>query len=589
MVGRALTSPVLQAEERIMTAKQLEEFAEDPFLVIDRGWLKCRSKAGGLVVFRPNWVQRFLLSIVRQGWKKRLNVRLLIVKSRQQGISTITMAILYCIAIVQRNVNILICADSATNSEYLFEMAGRFQDHVNRCLPISPTLESDNKKKMTWADEQGDTSMLVDNSRNKSLGITKTWQHIELSEISRFSRGEEIMGALIPAMPDLPGGRTTAFLESTAKGAGGIFYRMVQAARAGRGAFQLVFLPWFATEEYKHAVTRDFKRTREEEDFVERYKDDPWGPINNEQLQWRRDKIEEYLAIHDDQDVALGLFLENFPSNINEAFVVSGNMVLVGCGPIIEKRIEEIDPEFGQRGHLQVAAHGRVLFQKEEYGIVKIFRHPVPGEIYVIGADIGDGLTSGAWSTASVFHLRTREQVATVRCKYPPDVYEDVLFALGTYYNRGLVAPECNNMGAGVVSGLRHGRKHREPYENVFRTNQLTKLTFQRTLRWGWNTTTGTLPIMENDMADFVRSEIRHINDIVTLDEMLTYVRDPETGEHRPLSGNYSDAMIGAMIGVQLLETSPWEDQPDREGDAADYRDQGRAEAQNYAAGGSGY
>lgn len=579
----------LQADLEILTASERRDVQRDPFLLIDRGKLKVRSKAGKLVKFVPNSVQQRVLAEVRKCWERKSSrhVRLLIVKSRQQGLSTISTAILFCLAVTQPSLNFLICADSWTNSQHLFDMVGRYEHCVDQHVTVTPELTSDNQRKMTWDHPGGDTSILVDQSRNKSLGITKTFQHVLLSELSRFARGEEIMGALIPAIPTLPGEFTIAILESTAKGAGGIFYREVQACTHGEGPFKLMFFPWFATEEYTLPVPLDFKRTQEEEEFAARYENDPWGPITDGQLLWRRQKIAEYMAIHDDPDVAMGLFLENFPSNLKEAFIVSGDLVLAGCGSIVEERIENIPAGFGTRGFLQLAGRNRIIFQPEDKGIVRVYQQPIRGEEYVIGADIGDGLASGAWSTASVRSLRSRDQVATVRCKYPPDVFEDVLYALGLYYNYALLAPECNNMGAGVVSGLHKGRQHRQPYDNLFRTQLLASLTFQRTKRIGWNTTTATLPQMENDYADFIRQEVNHIRDKVTLDEVLTYVRDPESGDHKPLPGCFSDALIADMIAVQMLATSPTHLSGDQEEDVDGYGGGRRQEKQTFV--GSGY
>lgn len=561
--------------------------AEHPFILIHEGYLRIRTKAGTLVTFVPNRVQRHLLGIIIEGWLAGKDLRLIILKARQQGISTVVIAALYCIAVAYRNINGLIVADIFPNSQYLFEIAKRYQERINRFIVVSPTLDTDNQRQMAWVDEEGDTRLLIDHSRNKSLGITKTYQLVDLSEISRFIRAEDIISALIPAVPINSGFPTIWINESTARGAGGLFYREWKAAEEGRSNFLPIFYPWFATEDYTLPLFPGFTLTEEEAAYKARYAGDPWGPITDGQMLWRRTRLQEYTKMYNSPELAEAMFCENFPANPREAFVTSGDMVLAGCGTIVAELIEGLKGVEPIKGTVLSVGETAVAFQKEASGPCRIYEPPIRGEEYVIGADVGEGLPDGCWSTASVRKLRDHSQVATVRCKYPLHIFEDLLWALGRYYNYALLAPEVNNHGHAVVQGLLIGRRGRGPYDNLFRTEILAKLSFQKTNKWGWQTTPATLPIMEDDYAHFIRFEGDKIREVICLDEALTYVKDPESGEHGPLSGCYSDMMIADAIAVQLLQVGGV-DLPEKEGDQEDYRERDYRERDQVFTG-SGY
>lgn len=76
------------------------------------------------------------------------------------------------------------------------------------------------------------------------------------------------------------------------------------------------------------------------------------------------------------------------------------------------------------------------------YGALKVYKEPIPGVPYVIGADTsGDG---SDYFVAQVLNNVTGEQVAVLRAQYDEDEFARQAYCLGKYYNDALLGVEVN-------------------------------------------------------------------------------------------------------------------------------------------------
>jgi hypothetical protein len=142
-----------------------------------------------------------------------------------------------------------------------------------------------------------------------------------------------------------------------------------------------------------------------------------------------------------------------------------------------------------------------------------------------IGADVGMGLRSGVKgrpsdpSVAQVLDSQLR-QVAVWRGTVHPDVFADILVALGYHYNEALLVPERNNHGLVTCVELRD-----QQYPNLYL--DVTEGTIEpdkETLNIGVFTSEKTKPLMIDKLRAFDRNKEIEINDKQTLEEMLTFV-----------------------------------------------------------------
>jgi hypothetical protein len=79
-----------------------------------------------------------------------------------------------------------------------------------------------------------------------SLGRSRTYSTLHLTELALWDRPEQVDDALMPAVPR--SARTLAVKESTAKGRHNWHHEDWMVGERGQGRFRNIFIPWFAEE-----------------------------------------------------------------------------------------------------------------------------------------------------------------------------------------------------------------------------------------------------------------------------------------------------------------------------------------------------
>ena len=94
---------------------------------------------------------------------------------------------------------------------------------------------------------------------------------------------------------------------------------------------------------------------------------------------------------------------------------------------------------------------------------LRIFRDPIPGHSYRIGADVSEGIEISErdtdFSVAQVVDAASLEQVAMLRTKVDPDLFAWMLVTMAQYCNEGILCVERNNHGLVKLRSLldKHG------------------------------------------------------------------------------------------------------------------------------------
>ena len=96
--------------------------------------LKIRTKASKIEPLTLNRAQRFTLSKINEQLENTGKVRAVILKGRQQGMSTLIEAWFYWQTSLRKNINAYILAHELTASDSIFDMVDRYHRHN----PIAP-------------------------------------------------------------------------------------------------------------------------------------------------------------------------------------------------------------------------------------------------------------------------------------------------------------------------------------------------------------------------------------------------------------------------------------------------------------------
>ena len=318
--------------------------------------LKIRTKAGSVEPLVLNEAQRYLHSRLEEQLAKSGKVRALILKGRQQGISTYVGARYYHKVSHRkgRRVFILTHEQDATNN--LFGMVERYHEHCPEL--VKPTTGAANAKELSFP--KLDSGYAVGTAGAKAVGRSQTVQYFHGSEVAFWPNAPTHFAGVVQAIPDLP--ETEVILESTANGVGGEFHERWQQAEAGIGDYIAIFIPWFWQPEYARPVPDDFTLDEEEQEYKQSY------GLTDEQMVWRRAKVAEL------KDPSL--FKQEYPATAAEAFQMTGHDSFIKPEAVVKARkatLEGIGPlvigadpsRFGKDRFSLAWRRGRKVIKKE--------------------------------------------------------------------------------------------------------------------------------------------------------------------------------------------------------------------------------
>lgn len=301
----------LSDEERLGALLKLR----DDLQTFSANCLRLRNKAGKIESFLFNRAQEHVDERLEEQRARTGKVRALVLKGRQQGLSTYVAARFYhqC-SLGGKSALIVAHEDKATSN--LFDMVKRYHEHN----PLAPSTKASNAKELVFSAMDCGYKLATAGTDDVARGNTS--QLIHGSEVAFWRNPEKHMAGLGNTVADIDG--TEIILESTANGVGNLFHQMWQAAEAGQGDYIAIFVPWFWTLEYWAEPKPDFELSDEERELVAAY------GLNNGQLQWRRNKILSYGEGMD------WLFRQEYPMCSQEAFVTSTTNPLISPAHVNE-------------------------------------------------------------------------------------------------------------------------------------------------------------------------------------------------------------------------------------------------------------
>ncbi len=417
----------------------------------------------------------------------------LTLKARQIGWSTITTTFAFWKAFLQEDQRILFISKGEREARELLQMVKfgyeRLPDWVKA---KGPTLTADTLESMKFSNGSEINSLPSASNPGRgfsgSLVIVDEWAHLP---------NDEDAWASIEPVADI-GGQILGL--STANGVGNWFHREWVKATRKENSFKTMFYSWRAVPE----------------------RDDAWYERK------KRDMLPWQLA-------------QEYPSTPEEAFLKSGN-------PVFDlenlSRFGEGEPPL-HRGHLFQLAQRAFEFRDELNGQLRIWEMPQQGHIYVIGADVAEGLEHGDASSAHVIDVKTARVVAHWHGRYDPDLFGEELFGLGIFFYGALLAVEANNHGISVLSTLR-----RLNYPKLFRSRTVGQTSTQISTRYGFLTNKQTKPLIIDELARCLREDF-DLRCGDTLTELRSYVRD----DKGKMSGSpFDDRVMSLAIANHMRE-----------------------------------
>ena len=491
--------------------------------------LKIKTKSGTVVPFRLNDAQRKLYAVAKRQQDAGKPVRLIILKARQLGFSTLTEGLIFHACATRRNVNALIVAHREDATANLFRMSKLFYDELP--APVKPMLRASNAQELVFENPSKLRSerearpglrsrIRCATAGGRGIGRSDTLQCVHLSEYAFWPDGADgkasTLAGILQAVPSLPG--TMVVIESTANGFEDFKDRW-DAAVAGENDFEPVFFAWFENPDYSMPVVPGTEWTPEERELRDAYR------LTDEQLQWRR------WCIANNCGGSLDMFRQEYPASPGEAFLHSGTGVFDNEQIVL--RLERLPSPAG-RGEFTDGE-----WTESETGAITLYELPEEGVPYVLGGDTaGEG---SDYFTAIVIDNVTGRIAAKLRQKYSEPEYVRQIYALGKFYNDALVAIETNFSTYPVM------KLQEMEYPNQYSREREDTYTRQMKKSYGFRTDRQSRPRAIANLVEVFSSHPEWFTDRELLEEMLTFCYNED---HRPeaLAGKHDDLVMGAAI-----------------------------------------
>ena len=445
---------------------------------------KIVDKSGNKITFRPNCVQQIL--------NASKSKRKIVLKARQQGISTNELIRMYDKTIWARNRTNVILAHESDSIKKLFRIVKRAYDFSDP--EIKPILDRGGGSKYELFFPNQNSRIYTDlESRGDTI------HRLHISEAA-FMKDPDRLKATLQAVP-LDG---EVCIESTPNGLNH-FYDLWNDPESG---YEKFFFPWFLFPEYTiDTAGTDVEFTKDEKDLCKKALKTHSHTITKGQILFRRFKQSELKQ----------LFIQEYPEDDSTCFLSSGQSFF---DLVIVKRLKD-----------------ELSRPVTDDGLIRIFKPYTKGSVYALGADTAEGV-GGDYSVGTIYNINTLEQCAEIRGQIKPYDFAHELSELCSKYQFGdnpwpVLAVERNNHGHAVLLELENHIK----YKNLY---------IHKDEKPGWLTD----KIMLNDFRDGLENETVTINSDLLLSEALTFINN--NGKMEAITGKHDDCIIASSIAIQV-------------------------------------
>lgn len=500
-------------------------------------FLFIRTKDQKLVRLQMKPAQRRLFDIIEAERVAGRPVRIVILKARQLGFSTVIEGLYFHDTATRPLVETLIIAHTSDSTNKLFRMNKLFFDKLPEML--RPMRKNSNAREIVFENPEKDAAKKAKNpglmsaircvtAGSEGAGRGSTLTNIHASEAAFWKNMKETLDGLLSAVPDDP--QTAVILESTPNGFNE-FKDFWDDAVAGKNGFLPLFFPWFEDPDYRKEVPPGTKWTEEERALQETYH------LDEEQLMWRRWCIRNNLG----GDAVK--FRQEYPSCPEEAFLMSGNPFF--DNEAITLRLQRVPVPIRRGRFAYDAGDGgkpvNIRWEDDARGEIRIWEEPQRNYPYVLGGDTaGDGSDR---FTAHLINNATGKQAAELLYDGTSELwYTQQIYCLGEHFNTALVGVEINysTYPERKLEEWHYPKLYiREKTDDASRELQSHKL--------GWNTTPSTRPRIIANLHAVMRDTPEAVLSADTLREMLVFVRNKNM---RPEAapGEHDDLVMAAAI-----------------------------------------
>lgn len=555
------------------------------------------------IYFRLNRGQRKLLSSLERMRLDNVPIRIMVLKARQWGGSTLIQIYMLWIQLIhKKNWNSVICAhtrDASITIRAMFERA------VKNMIPVSGIKHTirnyQGTQNIKEVPERGclitvGTAIEPDSVRSQDVKMAH-FSEMAVYPNTEMNKTENLETSIVGSIPAEP--LTIVARESTANGVGDYFYEEWEKAKKGETAYEAVFVEWFLIDIYrkefngKYPLPNGKLKKGTIEDFagsLDKYEANLFSNHSHctlEHLAWRRIKRAEMSSE--------AMMKQEFPSDDIEAFqdsglpafrsedveamrkhckqpVAIGTLASDGLPSLFRaepKRRHEIlrnirfvdDPEALER----IKTSEVKVRERNERDKLKIWEFPDMetrvSDRYVTVFDPQKGLSEKAdWGVVAVIDRYWMmfggkpEIVAEWRGRIDKDIAIWIAAQIAAFYNNSLLIVESNTYDTDIsreddsefifdtIAGY---------YTNLYSRTPADKIKEGIPVKYGFNTNRNTKPMIINNYVAILREDSYIERNSEALNEARVY-EQKKNGSFGAKEGKHDDVLMTRMIGLHI-------------------------------------
>lgn len=503
------------------------------------------------VPFVLNRAQRKVLAEMERQRRAGKPVRVIVLKSRQWGCSTLVCYYMMWMQLMRRpGLNSLVCAHNHSAATTLrgncSDLVANYPEELGR-VEIKRFEGLESVKVLN----PGGSRITVCSANNPDAVRGADYAMAHLSEVAYWpatdSRSPAMLVASVAASI-MPEPDTVVVMESTANGPGDFFYNAWKGALAGETDMTPVFAGWQDV---------DYNRADLPEPEA-----DVWARLSEqERALWQKGLTLEQIywyyqmgrACHGDRS----RLVREYPSTPEEAF---SNMAQAVFPPDWTERAAANVSDPAGRYEVDLASGA---LTESPSGRLSVWERPCPpGALkvthgYIVAVDVGGNWEGADWSVITVVDVREEGAIRVVaewRGHVDIDHLCQTALALGRMYADALLVVESNSLEQRGGDALE--RIGASGYPNLYRRRQTEAAGHQMEARIGFHTNASTKPAAINDLAIALRDGLWVERSAAALSEMTTYIRT-QRGSTEAAPGCHDDMVMTRAIAAYARRQMP--------------------------------
>lgn len=526
--------------------------------------VKIRDKRTGRdVPFLLNRPQKRVLKVLEEQRLAGKPIRLILLKARQWGGSTLVQLYMAWIQCVHRTGwHSLICAHLKNTASTIRGMYTKVLDNYPEELWAedgAPSFKPFERSQITRVIPSRGCCVTIGSAENQegARGLDISMAH--LSEVAFWrdttgKSGAEFAQAICSGIPLEP--YTFIAMESTARGVGNFFHEQWLKATDGKSNYAPVFVPWYEIDIYAKAVADPMALW----ESMSEYERELWEllGLTLEQINWYHQKLAEmpsHLAMKNE-----------YPSTAEEAFA-STTFTVFAPEAVAKLRASCVAPaEVGEIVGKSVKGRDalkEVDMKQDSCGKLQVWSRPVDKPLrnqYVVAVDVGGRTDKADYSVIAVFERHINGPTGIV-AQWRGHIDHDLLAwkaaAIARFYGNALLVVESNTLesetagdGDFLLDDLGNA------YTNLYYRSTCDPRGVITERRPGFHTNRSTKALVINSLISHVRDGTYIETSADACNELTVYESTPQ-GTYAARRGCHDDILMTRAIGLYVISRLP--------------------------------